>query len=102
MGKRRKRKGGMTSGVWHRVKVKRYHKSLNVEPIFKLGSNLFGCIGGLKVEGKQVELEGSEQKCEGCKGCRARSSRLTSTHRYLSNDVRRTKSWPSFMLNNNV
>ena len=102
------------------------HKSLNVEPVLKLGSNLFGCIGGLRVfnirpvlacvqipnqlkirnefqvDGKEVKLEGSEQKCGGCKACRARSSRLTSTHSYLSNDVRRTKSWPSFLLNNNV
>ena len=25
------------------------HKSLNVEPVMRLGSTLFGCIGGLKV-----------------------------------------------------
>ena len=25
------------------------HKSLNVEPVVRLGSNLYGCIGGLKV-----------------------------------------------------
>merc|ERR1719264_415503 len=86
---------------WHRVKVKRYHrdvqltvdrelvvigrskgshKSLNVEPVVRLGSNLFGCIGGLKVEGRQVEVEG-RQKCRGCKACRASatSSRASST-----------------------
>ena len=28
------------------------HKSLNVEPVVRLGSNLFGCIGGLKVSPK--------------------------------------------------
>ena len=31
------------------IRSKGSHKSLNVEPVVRLGSNLFGCIGGLKV-----------------------------------------------------
>jgi len=111
--------GGMGLGRWHRVKVKRYHrdvqltvdrelvvigrskgshKSLNVEPVVRLGSNLFGCIGGLKVDGRQIELEG-RQKCRGCKACRSPSR---SSTRPSTSSMRRKNSWPSFMLNNNV
>merc|ERR1712037_233164 len=120
---------------WHRVKVKRYprdvqltldrqhvvigrskggHKSLNVEPVVRLGSNLFGCIGGLKVEGRQVEVEG-RQKCRGCKACRAtatssRASSMSSRASSMSSRPSTSSSltaWrknplPSFMLNNNV
>merc|ERR1719342_105377 len=110
--------GGMGLGRWHKVKVKRYHrdvqltvdrqlvvigrskgshKSLNVEPVMRLGSTLFGCIGGLKVDGRQIDVEGGRQRCRGCKSCKAS---LTSSR--PSTSSMRKNSWPSFMLNNNV
>lgn len=87
-------------GRWHRVKVKRYHrdlqvvvdggegvrgrsggrhKSLNVEQVLVVGGRgeggVRGCLAGLKVAGRKVEVEGG-QPCEGaCRGCRGRHRR---------------------------